>query len=529
MQTAQCLTSFNLTSDDEIRKLIQNSPSASCSLDPLPTWLLKDCMDEFIPSMTHIINLSLKDCEVPAQFKEALITPLLKKPSLDPNNLSNYRPISNLSFLSKVLERVVAARITEHLTINNLLDTYQSAYRSFHSTETAILRVHNDIAMALNNRKMVVLALLDMSAAFDTIDHNVLFTRLQDRFSIHGSALLCIKSYLTNRAQKVCIKGMTSKVAEITFGVPQGSVLGRILFSICVSPLADIAKRHKVDYHFYADDSQLYIAFDPDNIPTALLQNCILDFRRWLSDNFLKLNPSKTELSLFGSPHNLAKLNKVSLAIDNNIITSTDHVRNLGIYLDSKLSMDHFVNDKVKTCSYYLRNISRIRHYLTPNATKTLVHAFIISRIDYTNSVLFGINSNLIRRLQVLQNNAARLIFNQIRSSHATPLLYQLHWLPIDKRIIFKLLVIVFNCLHNRAPDYLSQLLSPYIPNRTLRSSSANMLVAPRSNNKFGERSFYFAAPRLWNNLPINIRTSSSFYSFKRSLKTYLFKESFGL
>lgn len=199
------------------------------------------------------------------------------------------------------------------------------------------------------------------------------------------------------------------------------------------------------------------------------------------------------------------------------------------MYLDSTLSMESFVNEKFKSCSFYLRNIARIRHYLTPSATKLLVHAFVISRIDYGNCLLFGINSSLLRRLQVLQNNAARLIYNQSRSCHATPLLLELHWLPVNQRIIFKILVFVFNCLNNRAPTYLSQLISPYKPNRSLRSASTNLLVTHRSLNRYGDRSFYFAAPRLWNNLPNHIRTAASLSSFKRSLKTYLFIECFNL
>lgn len=527
--TDQVLSSFQLPSEDEIHKVIVKASSSTCCLDPVPTWLLKECLPQFLPAITHIIIMSLEQANVPSQFKEALIVPILKKESLDPNDLANYRPISNLSFVSKVLERVVADRLNEHLSTNNLLDPFQSAYRSFHSTESALLRVHNDIALALNDRKMVLLALLDMSAAFDTIDHNILLGRLKNRFCIQGNALKWIESYLTNRSQKVFINGKFSNPATIEFGVPQGSVLGPILFTMYVSPMSEIAKRHRIDYHFYADDTQLYLAFDPVKTSTADLEACILDLQNWLSTNFLKLNPKKTELVLFGSSHNLARLSTISLNIENVNIKAVDKVKNLGMYLDSTLSMESFVNEKFKSCSFYLRNIARIRHYLTPSATKLLVHAFVISRIDYGNCLLFGINSSLLRRLQVLQNNAARLIYNQSRSCHATPLLLELHWLPVNQRIIFKILVFVFNCLNNRAPTYLSQLISPYKPNRSLRSASTNLLVTHRSLNRYGDRSFYFAAPRLWNNLPNHIRTAASLSSFKRSLKTYLFIECFNL
>ena len=168
---------------------VEVESSSSCNLDPVPTWLLKECLSDFLPVLTETINLSLTNSDVLITLKRALVKPLLKKASLDPDILKNYRPISNLSFISKLVERLVARRLNDYLAKHYLLDRYQSAYRKFHSTESALLRVQNDILSSLHDRKMVVLAMLDLSAAFDTIDHNILFTRLQSRFGIYGSAL----------------------------------------------------------------------------------------------------------------------------------------------------------------------------------------------------------------------------------------------------------------------------------------------------------------------------------------------------
>ena len=180
--------------------------------------------------------------------------------------------------------------------------------------------------------------------------------------------------------------------------------------------------------------------------------------------------------------------------------------------------------DKIKTAMFYLRNISRIRRYLTPDSAKTIVHAYVVSRLDYANSLLYGINSSLTRRLQTVQNAAARLILKAPRYDHASPLLKSLHWLPIEKRVKFKCLVIIHNGLHGRAPTYISELLVEKHSTRTLRSSSQCILQAKKTNTKFGDRAFINYAPRLWNELPSDIRSISSFSGFKKRLKTYLFK-----
>ena len=189
LKNDQTLKNFQPATEEEIRKIILASSSASCNLDPIPTPLLKICVEELLPTITKIVNVSLSSCTLPDSMKEALVTPLLKKVSLDPEVLKNYRPVSNLSFVSKIIEKVVATRLNEHLSRNNLMEHMQSAYRQFHSTETALLRVKNDILIALDQRKMVSLVLLDLSAAFDTIDHNILLRRMESRFGIAGSCL----------------------------------------------------------------------------------------------------------------------------------------------------------------------------------------------------------------------------------------------------------------------------------------------------------------------------------------------------
>ena len=233
----------------------------------LITHILLKTLDITLPHLTSIINSSLRSGTVPDCHKSALITPLLKKPNLDPENLKNYRPVSNLPFLSEILEKIVLSQLKEHLLSNNLLDPKQSAYREFHSTETALLKVTNDILLSGDEGKVSVLTLLDLSAAFDTIDHSILCNRLNFNFGMCGIVLDWFKSYLTNRSQAVLIHGNTSNFNPLNFGVPQGSVLGPVLYTLYARPLGSVIRPYEINNHMFADDTQLNKSARPEDNP----------------------------------------------------------------------------------------------------------------------------------------------------------------------------------------------------------------------------------------------------------------------
>ena len=231
-----------------------------------PTWLLKECLPALLPVITKIVNLSLSQCEMPENLKEALLITLLKKLLLDHEVLKNFRPVSNLAYLSKLIEMVVDSQVTKHMDDNNLHEIFQSAYKPLHSTETAMLRVKNDILCALDEGNAVLLVCLDLSAAFDTVDHAILLERLEKCIGITGSCLAWFKSYLSNRSQRVLINGATSSPHKLFCGVPQGSVLGPKLFNIYTLPLGDILRKHSSMFHIYADDDNIYLVFKPINL-----------------------------------------------------------------------------------------------------------------------------------------------------------------------------------------------------------------------------------------------------------------------
>ena len=263
------LSSFAPSTEEEVRRIIMSSSDTSCDLDVIPTSLLKSCLDVLIKPITIIVNMSLSEGSFPSTFKHALVKPLLKKHNLPQDELSSYRPISNLNFVSKVLERIIHARISSHLESFPSITPFQSAYRQFHSTETALLRIQNDLLLAINKQKVSALVLLDLSAAFDTIDHKILLSRLSSFYGLSSTALNLIASYLLNRTQSVSVQSHSTPPSSIFTGIPQGSVLGPLLFSLYTSPVSQIFTKASISYHLYADDTQIYISFSPNSLMTV--------------------------------------------------------------------------------------------------------------------------------------------------------------------------------------------------------------------------------------------------------------------
>uniref|UniRef100_A0A3B3DFR7 Reverse transcriptase domain-containing protein n=1 Tax=Oryzias melastigma TaxID=30732 RepID=A0A3B3DFR7_ORYME len=287
----ETLGSFVLVDAEMLGRVLSQVNTKTCLLDPIATSLFKTFYGFFESELLNIVNCSLQTGVFPSACKTAVVRPLLKKSSLDPNTLDNYRPVSNLPFLSKIIEKSVATQLHEFLNHKNILEKYQSGFRMNHSTETALLKIVNDLRINLDSQKLSVLVLLDLSAAFDTVDHQILLNRLRSLVGLSGNVLKWFYSYLSDRDFYVSLDTCSSRIHEISCGVPQGSILSPILFNLYMLPLGDVIRRHGVDFHSYADDTQLYIAVSPDDLePLNTLLNCILDIKSWMAENFLQLN-----------------------------------------------------------------------------------------------------------------------------------------------------------------------------------------------------------------------------------------------
>ena len=286
-----------------MKKFILSSAPKSCKLDPIHFILLIECIDSFLPSLTDQFNSSLASGIFPQCFKSALVTPILKKRCLDHNYLYNYRPVSNLCCIAKILEKFVLSQVSSYLNSHNLCNTCQSTYRPGHSTETSLQTVVNDLFLSLSKCNIPVLASLDFSSAFDTIEHPSLAHRLHTDFGFTDAVLQWFSSYLTDRIYYVSLSNHCSAFAPVHSGVTQGSVLGPMLFTMYIKPLSAIIDSHSIIHHSFADDLQLQMSAPPDRISELLnsMLSCICDVNAWATAKMPKPIDNKTELMLVTS------------------------------------------------------------------------------------------------------------------------------------------------------------------------------------------------------------------------------------
>ena len=431
--------------------------------------------------------------------------------------------------MSKVMERIVAKEILSHLEQNDLLPAYQSGYRKYHSTETALLEILSTLFAATDSKNISLLALLDMSAAFDCVDHGILLDRLDNDYGVSGVVKLWFESYLSNRTQQVLFNGKLSDIQIVTSGVPQGSVLGPILFLLYSADVLKIINSFGFHGHAYADDVQIIISGLPTEFPIILdkFTSCLSDIGVWMSDNRLKLNQSKTQLLPIGTWQQLSKIKIDSVILANQIINFSSKAVNLGCILDSQLTFLDHIKFLTRTCLNQLRKLKIIRKSLQKDTAQSLIHAFIHARLDYCNSLFYGLPDKSIYLLQLIQNRAAKIVVQALKFDFVSPILEELHWLKVEKRIVYKVSILMFKIVNGLAPKYLMNRCTPkstVLKPRYLRSDQQNFMIVPDSRLKIGERNFSVFGPRVWNSLPNNLRHPGlSFEMFKKLLKTYLF------
>jgi len=524
---------FSPISTTDLKEIIKELPNKSSALDAIPIFIFKHCEEELIGIVQFIVNQSLTTGKFPDRLKSAMIRPSLKKPGLDTDDLTNYRPISNLSYLSKLIEKIVNNQLTTYINENNLFADFQSSYRKFHSCETAVTRIHNDILMMVDQKRNVILLLLDLSAAFDTINHKLLLKKLTNLYGISGDTICWIKDYLNNRTFKVAVESAQSSVCNLTIGVPQGSILGPLLFILYTKDLQAIVSRHGMSVHLYADDTQIYFSFDvhSHNPDIEVIRECFSDIKSWMANNFLKMNAGKTvymDIGVYESPfNNITLSDKITLEPELK-------AKNLGFVFDHQMNLDDEVTATIQVCNMNLRNLWKIGRHLSHELKVQLVHSSVLFFLDYCNSVYSSLTEANIRKLQKAQNDAARFVFGiydyKAKRQPVSPLLKKLHFLPVRYRISYKIALLTFKCLNNLAPHYLTSLITVREPNRRASRLDDDFYVLSRPakpNFRRTEGAFSHAAPRIWNNLPYELRCLTDINIFKNRLKTHFFDIAF--
>jgi hypothetical protein len=337
-------------------------------------------------------------------------------------------------------------------------------------------------------------------------------------------------SYLQTRKSFVRFKNASSVVSAVEHGVPQGSSLGPLLFSLYIAPLSTVFRSFGLTHHQYADDSQIYVSAMKNELTSKvdLLEQCTAGVHTWLLHNGLQLNPQKSDVIHFTAGRRREQADDLeTISISGATIQPSSAIKSLGVTLDQQLTFDQHVNSVCKACYFHIRALCHVRPSLPDEVAKTVACSIVSSRLDYCNSLLEGISESNFKKLQRVQNTLARVVLRRGKYDHISSALADLHWLPIKQRVTFKLSVLTFNIKRNNQPSYLRELLCDYEPVRCLRSSTQELIRVDRSRTVLSSRAFRHTAAKTWNNLPEAVRSCNSLLTFKSKLKTRLFKIAF--
>lgn len=505
----------------EVKKYISGSTSKAVGYDDIGRCLIVPIIDILLPYITYIINTSISSAHFPSLWKNSHLVPISKK--LSSADFNNFRPISIVPFLSKILERVVYKQWATFLDNNKLLNPWQSGFKTSHSTTTALVKITDDIRNAIDKKKLTLLVLLDFSNAFNCVDHDILMAIMR---SLHMSptAAQWFDSYLRGRRQRISFNNLTSEWCSVTAGIPQGCVLSPLLFSIYINSLVEVIT-HSL-FHLYADDLQLYSHFDHSEVNDAVRKiNSDLDAIHIRSQNMgLLVNPVKTQVIILGTKHMLSKLDMASISpitVNKTPISFSQHVTNLGLHITCDLAWDTHVAEISKKIYSSMHMLKRLQWFIPLKTKLMLVNSLLLPIIDYADVCYPDINEDVLNRLDRLLNVLIRFVFGLRKYDHISKYREQLKWLNIRSRRSVHILLLLYNILNNiNSPLYLKsnfQFLND-CHDRPLRSSNNNLLnIPPHTSTRYTD-SFTVSAARQWNSLPLSIRQAPSVGIFKRQL-----------
>ncbi len=524
--SSECISSedkmftFSVVSDTYVyQQLKMISINKATGMDDIPAKLLKLAAPYIAKSLAHICNVSLKNGTIPNEWKYAKVTPIHK--GGDTNDLNNYRPISVLPIISKILERSVHDQIYSYLQENNILSTEQSGFRPNHSTETALLDVTDYILNGMDKGKATGIVFLDLRKAFDTVNHDLLLKKLHD-IGVRGIELAWFKSYLSDRKQSTAYQGTLSAYEDITIGVPQGSILGPLLFCIFVNDLPKFLTCKTV---LYADDTALMFSSNDKNVLNINLNNNLKQVSEWLQRNKLSLNIAKTKYMICGTRQCIENFDNMSVLINDSEIEQVQTFKYLGIWFDPLLKWDYQVQNTSKKVSQRIGLVSRLRKFVPFKTTKLLANCLVLPYFDYCSLVWRNCSKDLSNKLQVLQNRLARIVLKEGPRAHIADMLEAMNWKTLNDRAFINLIHLVHKCLTNNAPMYLQTKFS-YVHEHhhyPTKSSGKLNLYHDKVSTKAGERTLTYRGVKAWNNISDDLRSVPyNSKNFKKALREYV-------
>lgn len=516
-------STFNLDqiSLRDVELLLKNiKTNKATGLDKIPCRLVKEAAPVISVSLCYIFNNSIRSGVFPGDWKIAKVTPIYKSGPKD--NMNNYRPISVISPIAKVFERIVYNQLYDYLQKNNLLSKHQSGFRSCHSTVTSLLDATMEWYTNMDNSKFNSVVFLDLSKAFDTVDHSVLLQKLR-LYGLSAPTLKWFESYLTDRTQCCFTSGCLSSFKKIKCGVPQGSILGPLLFLIYINDLPHCVQHSKP--RMYADDTNITTSGRSLKTVIQLTNKDLSNIKQWLLANKLSLNATKTEHMFIGSDDNLNKTRNLSqIDIDGHKVKSVKFTKCLGVYIDERLAWDEHVDCMSKKISQAIAGLKQARPLVSKEVALAIYNSLIQPLFDYCDVVWDNLTAFQATRLQKLKNRAGRVITQQGYDVRSYVIREELGWKVLQETRDYHKVVLVHKALNNLAPPYLLEYLHlcNYSENYNLRDRDTKIaLLKPKTN--YLKDSFAYNAAKLWNSLPNEARLATSLKSFKNYVSSFSF------
>ncbi|KAI8495038.1 hypothetical protein Bbelb_270240 [Branchiostoma belcheri] len=521
MMGNDCSFEFKLAHCDQICKYLESLPDGTATgLDNIDNKLLRLVAKEIARPLCYIINLSLTTSTYPAEWKKAKVVPLPKSTTTRLCG-QNSRPISLLSVFSKIMEKVVSTQISTYFKENNLMSPYQHAFRKHHSTCTALLQLVDDWYRKIDQGNIIGVIFLDFSAAFDLVDYNCLLQKLAC-YGFSDMAVDWMDSYLTGRSQCVHFNGSNSSLKEIHCGVPQGSCLGPLLFTIYTNdlPLAVTEATPAM----YADDTSAYTCATTIQTVTSILQREMCRLHDWVKLNKLCLNPNKTKCMVLGSRPKISKKPVLTLYADGSLIQQVTEMKLLGGVLDDMLTWDLHIKHIIKKMACSLGVIRKNVSYLDRSLLKLLTESLTLTHLDYCTSVWSSTSQRNITALQTLQNKAGRLILKCDRRTRVNQIHEELSWQTVEERLNINNICTFKKILSSKQPAILYNQLCPVSHQHTYRTRYATRntfkLDKPKTNST--KKAFTYRTTAAWNSLPHGLQTVASHEKFKQDLLKHM-------
>jgi len=510
---------FQTVGQAEITEILHNINSSKASgFDNIPGRFLRDGSDIISRQISDIFNLSVLQSKFPSQCKIAKVRPIFKKGSkLEP---VNYRPISLLPLISKVFEKCIHDQLHKYVTDFNIMYKFQSGFRSDFSTDTCLSYLHNKILRGMDEGKYTGMILIDLQKAFDTVDHEILLSKIK-HIGLSVEAIGWIKSYLADRAAFVEIEGEKSSNRDVKCGVPQGSILGPLLFSLYIN---DMSQAVSCELLLYADDSCLTVTHRDVGYIEKTLNDNFSSLCEWLVDNKLSIHIGKTESILFGTQNNLNKNSDLNIRYGQQDIEQKQNVKYLGVTLDDRLTGKSKAESVLSKINNKLRFLYRKQKFLDKDIRRLLCNALIQPHYDLACSSWFPLlTENLKKRLQISQNKCIRFCLNLgCRESISLDKFREINWLPVEERVNQSICTLIYKYLHNNVPEYIEDIFNLKIRKHNTRNP--NVLMRPFCPTNMGQKAISYQGPKLWEGIPIDIKNKLNIASFKHEFKNRFLK-----